>query len=100
MKVWIRARAAPLRASAALEMSRSLALDSEHTVHSLIAPAIALTASKSPFELAANPASITSTFRRSSWRAIRSFSSRVIDAPGDCSPSRNVVSKMINFSAI
>jgi len=62
--------------------------------------AMSWTASKSPFELAAKPASITSTFRRSSWRAIRSFSSRVMDAPGDCSPSRKVVSKMISLSAI
>src|SRR5688572_25906945 len=35
---------------------------------------------------------------RSSWRAMRSFSSFVIDAPGLCSPSRIVVSKMINLS--
>jgi hypothetical protein len=62
--------------------------------------AINCTASKSPLELAANPASITSTFSRSSWRAMRSFSSRVIEAPGDCSPSRKVVSKMINLSAM
>ena len=57
-------------------------------------------AAKSPSELAAKPASITSTLRRSSWRAMRTFSSRVIDAPGDCSPSLNVVSKMINLSVI
>ncbi len=31
---------------------------------------------------------------------MRNFSSRVIDAPGDCSPSRKVVSNMINLSAI
>jgi hypothetical protein len=31
---------------------------------------------------------------------MRSFWSRVMDAPGDCSPSRNVVSKIINLSAI
>ena len=31
---------------------------------------------------------------------MRSFSSLVIDAPGDCSPSRKVVSKMISFSAL
>jgi hypothetical protein len=29
---------------------------------------------------------------------MRSFSSRVIDAPGLCSPSRKVVSKMISWS--
>ena len=41
------------------------------------------------------PASITSTFIRSNCWAITSFSSVFIDAPGDCSPSRNVVSKML-----
>jgi hypothetical protein len=41
------------------------------------------------------PASMTSTHSRSSCRAMRVFSSFVIDAPGLCSPSRNVVSKMI-----
>src|SRR5574343_986563 len=100
MKVWMRARLAPLRASAARAMSRSLARESEQIVESLMWLAINCTASKSPLELAAKPASITSTFRRSSWRAMRSFSSRVIEAPGDCSPSRKVVSKMINLSAM
>jgi hypothetical protein len=46
------------------------------------------------------PASITSTRSRSSWRAMRSFSSRVIEAPGDCSPSRKVVSKMMSLSVM
>ena len=81
-------------------MSRSLARDSEQMMDSRIAWAMFWTASKSPLELAAKPASITSTFRRSSWRAMRSFSSLVIDAPGDCSPSRKVVSKMISLSAM
>src|SRR5579862_3966806 len=35
-----------------------------------------------------------STPRRSSWRATSNFSSRFMEKPGDCSPSRNVVSKM------
>jgi hypothetical protein len=100
MNVWMRARLAPFRASAAREMSRSLARESEQTVESLIAFAMDCTASKSPLELAANPASMTSTRRRSSWRAMRSFSSRVIEAPGDCSPSRKVVSKMMSLSAM
>jgi hypothetical protein len=101
MKVWMRARLAPLSASAAREMSRSLARASEHTVESLmVRRQWPCTASKSPLELAAKPASITSTFRRSSWRAMRSFSSLVMDAPGDCSPSRKVVSKMISLSVM
>ena len=40
------------------------------------------------------PASMTSTFMRMSCRAITSFSSVFMLAPGDCSPSRSVVSKM------
>src|SRR5690606_5676456 len=66
----------------------------------LIASAIARTASKSPLDDAANPASITSTRSFSSCRAMRSFSSFVMDAPGLCSPSRKVVSKMISLSAM
>jgi hypothetical protein len=66
-------------------------------VLSLMILATAWTASKSPSLAAGKPASITSTRMRSSWRAIRSFSSLVIEAPGLCSPSRIVVSKMINF---
>src|ERR1700758_3229589 len=81
-------------------MSLSFARASEQTVLPLIIDAIVWIESKSPFELAAKPASITSTFIRSSCFAIRIFSSLVIDAPGDCSPSRNVVSKMISLSAI
>jgi len=98
MKVWMRALRAPASASAERLMSCSLARASEQTVLSLMASAMALTASKSPLEAAAKPASITSTFRRSSWRAMRSFSSLVMEAPGDCSPSRKVVSKMISLS--
>src|SRR5215203_1968020 len=92
--MWSLVDSPPLSASAARVMSRSLARASEHTVEPLMAWAIALTASKSPFDDAAKPASITSTLSRSSWRAMRSFSSLVIEAPGDCSPSRRVVSKM------
>src|SRR5712671_528003 len=79
-------------------MSRSLARHSPATVESLIAPATACTASKSPFDEAGKPASITSTRILSSCRAMRSFSSLVIEAPGLCSPSRMVVSNMINLS--
>jgi hypothetical protein len=55
-------------------------------------------ASKSPGEAAAKPASMTSTRMRSSWRATRSFSSLVMEAPGLCSPSRKVVSKITKWS--
>ena len=43
----------------------------------------------------AKPASITSTPRRSSWAAISAFSSGCSAMPGDCSPSRSVVSKIV-----
>jgi len=43
------------------------------------------------------PASMTSTRIFSSWRATRIFSSLVMEAPGLCSPSRKVVSKMNNW---
>jgi hypothetical protein len=58
-------RAAPFSASAARAMSRSLARASEQTVESLMASAMAFTASKSPLLDAAKPASMTSTRRRS-----------------------------------
>ena len=43
---------------------------------------------------AAKPASITSTPSFSNWRAMTTFCSTVMLAPGDCSPSRKVVSKI------
>ncbi|MNL38310.1 hypothetical protein D3C87_1605130 [compost metagenome] len=56
--------------------------------------ATATTASKSPLEAIGKPASMISTPISSSASATCSFSSSVIVAPGDCSPSRSVVSKM------
>ena len=56
--------------------------------------AIACTASKSPGEVIGKPASITSTPRRASCWAISSFSCVLSEIPGDCSPSRSVVSKI------
>ncbi len=55
--------------------------------------AMVCTAAKSPGLLAGKPASITSTPRRTSWWAISSFSEAFMLLPGDCSPSRRVVSK-------
>ena len=52
------------------------------------------TASKSPFEAMGKPASMMSTPMASSSSATSSFSSRVMVAPGHCSPSRRVVSKI------
>jgi len=57
------------------------------------ASATALTDSKSPSLAIGKPASITSTPSRSSCRASASFSPRFMLQPGDCSPSRSVVSR-------
>ena len=51
--------------------------------------------SKSPGEEIAKPASITSTPSRSSCSAISAFSCGCSAMPGDCSPSRSVVSKIV-----
>ena len=56
---------------------------------------ISVTASKSPGEAIGKPASITSTPNSSNTLEICNFSSKLIEAPGDCSPSRIVVSKII-----
>ena len=99
-KVWMRGRSAPLRASQARLISSSLARASAAMTGRRISAEIALTASKSPCDAMGKPPSMMSTARRSSWRAISSFSSRFMLQPGDCSPSRKVVSKMKIFSAI
>ncbi len=97
MKVWMRPELAPRIASPARFTSLSLARASEHTVESRTVAATARIASKSPGLEAAKPASITSTRRRSSCLAMRTFSSLVMAAPGLCSPSRMVVSKMMTW---
>src|SRR6476660_4744938 len=74
-------------------MSFSFARAKPATTAPLARLAIIRTASKSPGDAAGNPASMMSTPRRTRASAISSFSSTVIVAPGDCSPSRNVVSK-------
>src|SRR5215469_6000313 len=47
-----------------------------------------------------NPASMISTLKRSICRAMRTFSAAFMLQPGDCSPSRKVVSKMITRSRV
>ncbi len=42
---------------------------------------------------------MTSTPNAASASAMRSFSARFIEKPGDCSPSRSVVSKMMTRSS-
>jgi hypothetical protein len=61
--------------------------------------AISETDSKSPGDEAGNPASMKSTRMRSSACAISSFSSTLRATPGDCSPSRSVVSKISTLSS-
>ena len=58
------------------------------------------TASKSPGEEIGKPASHTSTPRSARFCAIFSFSLTFKAAPGDCSPSRSVVSKIRSLSVL
>ncbi len=60
----------------------------------LVRRAISDTASKSPIDAIGKPASMMSTPIVSRSSATASFSSWVMVAPGHCSPSRRVVSKM------
>ncbi len=103
LKVWIRGLAADCTASQAASMSRGWARARPATVGPSAVPislAIRRTASRSSGLAAGKPASLTSTPRRASWRAISSFSELVRLAPGDCSPSRKVVSKIKTRSVI
>ena len=95
---WMRGRSASLIASHAASTSPGRQRASEQITGRLTSAAMRRTASKSPGELAANPASMMSTPMRSSCLATSSFSSVVRPAPADCSPSRSVVSKIITFS--
>ena len=98
MKVWMRGRAADLTASAARRMSPRWERARPATTGPRTFSAIARTLSKSPGLAIGNPASITSAPSSASAWAMRSFSSRFIEKPGDCSPSRSVVSKMMTRS--
>ena len=93
-KTWIRGCWAYWIASQARSMSRSLHRARPQTDEPVISVAIARTASKSPTEAIGNPASMTSTPSPASARATSSFSAMFMLAPGDCSPSRRVVSKI------
>ena len=94
MKVWMRGRAALRTASAQRSMSAGVERERPQITALFDWAATALTAAKSPSEAAGKPASMMSTPMSSSRFASSSFSLCVIDAPGDCSPSRMVVSKM------
>ena len=95
MKVWMRGRSAFLIASHARSMSPGLVRHRAAIDGPLTDSAIASTPAKSPSLAAGKPASITSTPSLASWTAISSFSDTDSAMPGACSPSRNVVSRMI-----
>ena len=93
-KTWIRGFWAYWIASQARSMSRSLHRARPQTDEPVTSAAMARTASKSPTEAIGNPASMMSTPSAASARATSSFSAMFMLAPGDCSPSRKVVSKI------
>ena len=94
-KTWIRGCFADLTAFQAASMSPLVQRARLATVQLVTTWEIASTLRKSSGEAMAKPASITSTPRASSWRAMSSFSARFMLQPGDCSPSRSVVSKIL-----
>ena len=94
-KTWMRGCAASFTASQAASMSPLTHRARLATVQFFTAFAIFCTLLKSMGEAMAKPASMISTPSFSSWRAISTFSGRFILHPGDCSPSRRVVSKIL-----
>ncbi len=99
-KVWMPQFSASFSASTPRSMSLIDARHRDTTVARSHCWPMAFTLSKSPGELAANPASMTSTPRRSSCLARVSFSLADMENPGACSPSRSVVSKILTFSIV
>ena len=75
-------------------MSSFLQRQRAATVARFTTEAISFTALNSPSLAAGNPASMTSTPRASKASATSSFSLMCMLHPGDCSPSRSVVSKI------
>ena len=98
MNVWMRGRSESLTAFQAASTSCAFARASPQMTGPCTSRAMACTASKSPGEEIGKPASITSTPSRASWCAISSFSCLFSEIPGDCSPSRRVVSKIFTRS--
>src|SRR5207253_1410615 len=87
-------------ARAASSMSSKLQRARAQMIGPRTSRATACTDSKSPREAAGKPASMTSTPSSASARATRSVSGRVMLQPGDCSPSRSVVSKISTRSGL
>ena len=96
--VWMRLRSAGLIASAQRSMSLNAARERPQITDLFARLAISLTAWKSPSEAIGKPASMMSTPMSSSSSATSIFSSCVMVAPGHCSPSRKVVSKITTRS--
>ena len=94
-KTWMRGCLASFTASHAASMSPFVQRAREATVAFSTTEAIVWTLLKSMGDAMAKPASITSTPSFSSWRAISIFSFKFMLQPGDCSPSRRVVSKIL-----
>ena len=95
MKVWMRRPRGRLPAPRRHGRCRRRRRAPSRRPRSCTSLATSCTAWKSPSDAIGKPASITSTPMASRTSATRSFSSTVIEQPGDCSPSRKVVSKMM-----
>src|SRR5450759_2265769 len=98
MKVWMRGRLACSRLLAARSTSSVQQRASAATCAQGNSRLTASTAWKSPSLAMEKPASRMSAPSSTSFRAIFSFSGTVMLQPGDCSPSRRVVSKMYTRS--
>ena len=94
MTTWICGDCASLMARQTASISSRSARASAVTATLRISRAMRLHASNSPAEELGNPASMTSTPSFSSCLAMRSFEVAFRWKPGDCSPSRSVVSRM------
>src|ERR1700677_386935 len=92
-KTWMRVFSAGSTEWAAASMSSRLQRARDAMQAPRTSRAIWRMESESPWLAMAKPASRTSTPRAASWWAMRSFSAWCMVQPGDCSPSRRVVSK-------
>ena len=97
-KVWMRRRSAGLIASAQRSMSLNAARDSPQITAFLVRLAISWTAAKSPSDAIGKPASMMSTPIVVEQFGDFELLLVVMVAPGHCSPSRKVVSKMTTRS--
>src|SRR6187431_2354755 len=91
---WIRGRAEAFKARHAVSMSSLVQRARPAMIGPWTSRATRFTDSQSPREAIGKPASMTSTPSSASAFATRSFFACVMLQPGDCSPSRSVVSKM------